>query len=86
MFGVVRIALGGWILLLPVIQDAGFRTLSVILLAMLLVSGAVGVLFAPNTAGRHLSETQGDVGRARTATGRFAREGAGDREPAGTRG
>ena len=25
MFGVVRIALGGWILLLPVIQDAGFR-------------------------------------------------------------
>jgi len=76
MFGVVRIALGGWILLLPVISDAGFRTLSVILFAMLFVSGAVGVLFAPETAGRDLSETQGDVGRARTGTGRFARVGA----------
>ena len=85
MFGVVRIALGGWILLLPVIQDAGFRTLSVILFAMLLVSGAVGVLFAPETAGRDLSETQGDVGQARTGTGRFAREGAAHREPARSR-
>ena len=57
MFGVVRIALGGWILLLPVIQDAGFRTLSVILFAMLAVSGLVGVRFAPETAGRDLRDT-----------------------------
>ena len=58
MFGVVRIALGGWILLLPVVQDAGFRTLSVILFAMLAVSGAVGIAFAPDTTGRELRETE----------------------------
>ena len=58
MFGVVRIALGGWTLLLPVIQDSGFRTLSVILFAMLAVSGLVGIVFAPETAGRDLDDTQ----------------------------
>ncbi len=65
MFGVVRIALGGWILLLPVVEEAGFRTLSAILFAMLLVSGLVGVIFAPDTTGRDLqeTETQGRRGR-----------------------
>jgi MFS transporter, SP family, inositol transporter len=57
MFGVVRIALGGW-LLLPKISDWGFSTLSVILFALLLVSGLVGILFAPDTTGRDLDETQ----------------------------
>ena len=59
MFGVVRIALGGWLLLLPKISDWGFSTLSVILFALLLVSGLVGILFAPDTTGRDLEETQG---------------------------
>jgi MFS transporter, SP family, inositol transporter len=68
MFGVVRIALGGWILLLPVIQDAGFQTLAAILFGMLAVSGLVGVVFAPETTGRDLDETasmqsQADIGR-----------------------
>ena len=58
MFGVVRIALGGWLLLLPWVEDFGFKTLSVILFGMLLVSGLVGVLFAPDTTGRDLQETQ----------------------------
>jgi MFS transporter, SP family, inositol transporter len=62
MFGIVRIALGGWILLLPTIQDAGFRTLSIVLFAMLAVSGLVGVRFAPDTTGRALSETEAAVG------------------------
>ena len=31
MFGVVRIALGGWSLLLPTVQQAGFRTLAIVL-------------------------------------------------------
>ena len=65
MFGVVRIALGGWILLLPTIQDAGFQTLAAILFAMLAISGLVGVLFAPDTAGRDLDDTQ--AGRSRDA-------------------
>ena len=58
MFGVVRIALGGWLLLLPWVEDFGFKTLSAILFGMLLVSGLVGVLFAPDTTGRDLQETQ----------------------------
>ena len=61
MFGIVRIALGGWILLLPTIQDAGFKTLSAVLFGMLAVSGAVGILFAPETAGRELEEIQGEA-------------------------
>ena len=56
MFGVVRIGLGGWILLLPTIGKAGFSTLSLVLAALLLVSGAIGIAFAPNTRGRDLEE------------------------------
>jgi inositol transporter-like SP family MFS transporter len=68
MFGIVRIALGGWILLLPTIQEAGFRTLAVVLFGMLLVSGLVGVTFAPETSGRDLQETQA-AGPRRRARG-----------------
>ena len=57
MFGVVRIALGGWILLLPTIEKAGFSTLSLVLAALLLISGALGIAFAPDTRGRDLEET-----------------------------
>ena len=75
MFGVVRIALGGWLLLLPKIQDWGFSTLSVILFALLAVSGLVGILFAPDTTGRDLEETQEGATRRQ----RFARAEAGER-------
>ena len=75
MFGMVRIALGGWLLLLPKISDWGFSTLSVILFALLLVSGLVGILFAPDTTGRDLEETQ------REPRQRFARREAS--EPVG---
>ncbi len=57
MFGVVRIALGGWILLLPTIEKAGFSTLSLVLAALLLISGTIGIVFAPDTRGRDLEET-----------------------------
>jgi inositol transporter-like SP family MFS transporter len=56
MFGVVRVALGGWILLLPTVQKAGFSTLATVLAAMLLLSGLVGCIFAPRTRGRELDE------------------------------
>ena len=52
MFGVVRIALGGWSLLLPTVQEAGFRTLSIVLALMLIVSGVVGIIFAPRGRAR----------------------------------
>lgn len=59
--------LGGWILLLPVIEDLGFKTLAAILFAMLAISGLVGVVFAPDTAGRDLQETQTAATRGRRA-------------------
>ena len=59
MFGIVRIALGGWILLLPTIEKSGFSTLSVVLAALLLISGLIGIAFAPHTQGRDLNETEG---------------------------
>ena len=67
MFGVVRIALGGWSLLLPTVQQAGFRTLSVVLASMLIVSGVVGIVFAPSERGRSLEDED--------ASGRFTRAG-----------
>ena len=59
MFGIVRIALGGWILLLPTIEKSGFSTLAVVLAALLFASGLIGIAFAPRTRGRDLSETEG---------------------------
>lgn len=67
MFGVVRIALGGWVLLLPTVEQAGFRTLAVVLAALLIVSGAIGIAFAPSREQRSL-RTEG--------SGRFGREPA----------
>jgi inositol transporter-like SP family MFS transporter len=64
MFGVVRVALGGWSLLLPTVQQMGFRTLAIILAGMLIVSGVIGILFAPREKGRELDEH---------GSGRFAR-------------
>jgi inositol transporter-like SP family MFS transporter len=64
MFGVVRIALGGWVLLLPTIEEAGFRTLAVVLALLLVVSGLIGIAFAPSPEQRSL-ETE--------PSGRFAR-------------
>lgn len=58
MFGVVRIGLGGWILLLPTVEKAGFSTLALVLAALLFISGLIGVAFAPDTQGRELSETE----------------------------
>ncbi|MDA0184514.1 MFS transporter [Solirubrobacter phytolaccae] len=56
MFGVVRVALGGWSLLLPTVQEAGFRTLAIVLALMLIVSGVIGILFAPDRAARELHD------------------------------
>jgi MFS transporter, SP family, inositol transporter len=58
MFGVVRIALGGWSLLLPTVQQAGFRTLAIVLALMLIVSGVVGIVFAPSPEERDIERTE----------------------------
>lgn len=63
MFGVVRVGLGGWILLLPTVEKAGFSALAIVLAALLLVSGAIGIAFAPTTRALDLEETEvADVG------------------------
>ena len=68
MFGVVRIALGGWSLLLPTVQQAGFRTLALVLAGMLIVSGVIGIVFAPDRSGHELDDDD--------AGGRFTRRPA----------
>ena len=80
MFGVVRIALGGWLLMLPWVEDFGFKTLSAILFGMLLVSGLVGVLFAPDTTGRDLQrDRRTSSTRASALHAHRAGRGAGQR-------
>jgi inositol transporter-like SP family MFS transporter len=59
MFGVVRIGRGGWVLPLPTVQKAGFSALATALAAMLLVSGVVGLVGAPQTRGLDLEQTDG---------------------------
>ena len=74
MFGVVRIALGGWSLLLPTVQQAGFRTLSIVLALMLIVSGVVGIVMAPRGTARELDDDD-EVRRAlRARTERRSRQ------------
>ena len=72
MFGVVRVALGGWSLMLPTVPQAGFRTLSVVLAGMLIVSGVVGIAFAPRGKTHELEEEIGGSDRFR----RLAEAGA----------
>ena len=69
MFGVVRVGLGGWILLLPTVEKAGFSTLAFVLAALLFVSGLIGIAFAPSTRGRELEETGAADVHARRSEG-----------------
>jgi len=59
IFAVVRIALGLWSFLVPVLTDsAGLQTVAWILTGFVLVSGLIGWFFAPNNAGKTLDEIQ----------------------------
>ena len=49
MFAVVRIALGIWSLFVPALTKSGFQTLAW-LLGFLVISGALGIAFAPTRA------------------------------------
>lgn len=69
MFGIVRVGLGGWVLLLPTVEKAGFTVLAIVLAALLALSGLVGVLFAPRTQGRPLDETEAQDIRASAGGG-----------------
>nr|WP_092886709.1 MFS transporter [Actinopolymorpha cephalotaxi] len=60
LYGVVRILIGGWSFLVPVLAATGFHTLALILLCLLVISGAVGLVFMPRTAGKSLEQIQAE--------------------------
>jgi MFS transporter, SP family, inositol transporter len=59
-FAFARFCLGIWSFLVPVIAAAGFSTVALILVIFLSISGVVGFLFMPNTAGRSLEELEAE--------------------------
>ena len=54
MFGIVRIALGIWSFYVPALTKAGFHTLAWLLFSFLVISGVLGVVYAPTRARRTL--------------------------------
>jgi inositol transporter-like SP family MFS transporter len=59
-FAVARFCLGIWSFFVPTIAATGFATVALILAIFLSISGVVGFLFMPNTAGRSLEELEAE--------------------------
>jgi inositol transporter-like SP family MFS transporter len=59
---VARLVIGVWSIFVPVLAatSGGFKGMAAILAGLLFISGAVGLLFMPNTAGKSLEEIQGE--------------------------
>jgi inositol transporter-like SP family MFS transporter len=62
-FAVVRIGLGIWSLAVPARASNSMTSLAWILTGFLVVSGVVGVLWAPRNAGKSLEQIEADRGR-----------------------
>src|ERR671921_273351 len=67
-FGVARALLGIWSFFVPVLAGLSIRPVALILMIFLLISGVVGFVFMPNTAGKSLEEIEAE------RSGRPARE------------
>jgi inositol transporter-like SP family MFS transporter len=61
-FGVARFVLGIWSFFVPVLAGLSIRPVALILMIFLLISGVVGFLFMPNTAGKSLEEIEAERG------------------------
>jgi inositol transporter-like SP family MFS transporter len=61
-FAVVRIGLGLWSLAVPALASNSMTELAWILTGFLMVSGVVGVLWAPRNAGKSLEQIEADRG------------------------
>jgi len=73
-FAFARLCLGIWSFLVPTIAAAGFSNVALILVIFLSISGVVGYLFMPNTAGRSLEEIEAEhFGRPRAETAATSR-------------
>ena len=59
-FAVARTCLGIWSFFVPTIAAAGFEGVALILTIFLIISGVIGFLFMPNTAGRSLEELEAE--------------------------
>jgi MFS transporter, SP family, inositol transporter len=59
-FAVARTCLGIWSFFVPTIAATGFEGVALILAIFLTISGVVGFLFMPNTAGRSLEELEAE--------------------------
>ena len=60
-FGAARIAVGVWSFFVPAISNSGGLSLLATLLTLFLViSGAVGFFFMPNTAGKTLEQIENE--------------------------
>src|ERR687893_412310 len=60
IFAFARFCLGIWSFFVPVIAAAGFSNVALILVIFLSISGVVGYLFMPDTAGRSLEEIEAE--------------------------
>jgi inositol transporter-like SP family MFS transporter len=59
-FSVARLLLGIWSFFVPVLAALSIRPVALILMIFLLISGVVGFVFMPNTAGRSLEEIEAE--------------------------
>ena len=59
-FGVARALLGIWSFFVPVLASLSIRPVALILMIFLLISGVVGFVFMPNTAGKSLEEIEAE--------------------------
>ncbi|MBO0827514.1 MAG: MFS transporter [Streptosporangiales bacterium] len=59
-FGVARVLLGIWSFFVPTLAHAGFTVVGGLLAFFLLVSGVVGYIFMPNTAGKSLEQIESE--------------------------
>lgn len=64
VYGGVRVLLFFWSLAVPVIATVGVKPLGVLLAIFLFISGGVGVVFMPNTAGKSLEQIQDEQATA----------------------
>jgi MFS transporter, SP family, inositol transporter len=61
-FGIARFLLGIWSFFVPVLAELSIRPVALILMIFLLISGVVGFVFMPNTAGKSLEEIEAERG------------------------
>lgn len=68
-FGFARLCLGIWSFFVPVLAATGIRPVALLLLIFLLISGIVGYLWMPDTAGKSLEQIESERGTGERVPG-----------------